>query len=652
MMTPKAPALLAACLLLALPVWAGEDSRKVLEPTNPLATQSMVDEALLAELSQNREFSDPEVIVDPYQASPLSAVILFHTEEALGGTITVKGKQEKDNVTGTFEPATDHIVPVYGLYNGEETQVDLVLEDGQQTTVSILTEKQNLDFGTIEATMLDETAYDYGCLTFVYPFGNTIYALDSEGDIRWCYQGGGTMGVHPLQNGHLLVPMPFTIKTSYYKEGMQEIDLSGRVYARYVIPGGQHHDFVELPSGNLLVASDAPDLSTVEDWVVELDRASGEVVWSLDMKDLLPTDDGQSASMDTDGSEESDWCHNNSLWYDAVNDLVLLSCRHLDAIVAVHKEERTLAWILGDPEGWEKVDKSLFFTPVGEDFEWQYAQHEVTMLENGDIMLFDNGTAKVKRVRGEERKTGDEVYSRAVVYRIDPEAMTIEQVFSYGKDRGPSWYADWVSGVESLDGTCDDLWITAGSHLYSPEEDRHDFYPSDMMKPGLIKSTHIDQVVKGELAYELVLSGETFLSLAFRSARMPLYAPGRGLDLSLAPVQLGGLGQTPCEITEPVEAIGVLDKAGWQFDSDGFKLAVNGAWESEKKAEELGAFALLLQSEAETRCYGLTVFPTEGENGTSLALDGWVSLDLPEGDYQVLVMLDDQIYDTMWTIQG
>lgn len=42
------------------------------------------------------------------------------------------------------------------------------------------------------------------------------------------------------------------------------------------------------------------------------------------------------------GSEEADWFHNNGLAYDAENDLVLLSARHKDAIVAVNK--RTNPW--------------------------------------------------------------------------------------------------------------------------------------------------------------------------------------------------------------------------------------------------------------------------------------------------------------------
>ena len=150
----------------------------------------------------------------------------------------------------------------------------------------------------------------------------------------------------------------------------------------------QHHDFVELPDGNLLVASDSPDLSTVEDYVVEIDRETGDVVWELDMKDLISQEDGQSASMDSDGSEEADWFHNNGLAYDAENDLVLLSARHKDAIVAVNKEDKSLAWILGDPTGWDGVDPSYFFTPGGEDFEWFYAQHNVSILDNGEYCSF------------------------------------------------------------------------------------------------------------------------------------------------------------------------------------------------------------------------------------------------------------------------
>ncbi len=92
---------------------------------------------------------------------------------------------------------------------------------------------------------------------------------------------------------------------------------------------------------------------------MEIDRESGEVVWEFNAADAIDKEDGQSASIATDGSDEIDWFHNNSLWYDEKNDLVLLSARHKDAIIAIHKSDKSLAWILGDPANWNGVDKNI-----------------------------------------------------------------------------------------------------------------------------------------------------------------------------------------------------------------------------------------------------------------------------------------------------
>ena len=490
--------------------------------------QDVVEEALEQEVQNDYTLEDALIIVNPYGTAPLSAVAVFSTEEACGGTVTVKGKTAENDVTGTFEEATDHIVPIYGLYSGQTTEVVITLDDGTSASFSVETEDVNTDLGTVQVEMSDADSYDYSELTFVCSAMGAIYALDSAGDMRFYTEMGGTLGVHQLRNGHLCIPTSTVLHPTYYKSGLMEIDLTGKIYQVYDVPGGQHHDFVELPNGNLLVASDREDFSTVEDYVVEINRKNGKVVWELDMKDLIGMEEGQSASMDTDGSEETDWFHNNSIWYDASEDLVLLSARHKDAIIAVHKEDKTLAWILGDPTGWENTDASYFFTPQGEEFEWFYAQHHVTMLDNGDICLFDNGTAKVKRSEEEKRVIGDEVYSRAVIYHINTENMTVSQVFQYGKERGADWYSDWISGVESLDGTKEHLWITAGSHLYSETDNRSDYYPKDMFTEGLTKTTHIDQVDHGTLTFELTISGESNAALTYRSFRMPLYVEYKG----------------------------------------------------------------------------------------------------------------------------
>ena len=617
-----------------------------LEVTDRFAQQTSIDEALSQEVQNGYPLEEALIVVNPYGTSPLSAVAIFSTEESCGGTVTVKGKSSENDVTGTFEAEKDHIVPIYGLYNNDTTEVVINLEDGTSATFEVATEDINVDYGTIQTKMKTETNYDYKNLTFICSTMGSLYAVDAAGDIRFYTTMGGSLGVHQLEKGHLLMPASYVLKTSYYKEGMIETDLLGKIYREFMVPGGQHHDFVELPDGNLLIASDSPDLSTVEDYVVELDRQTGEVVWELDMKDLMGIEEGQSASMDSDGSEESDWFHNNGLAYDAQNDLVLLSARHKDAIVAVKKEEKSIAWILGDPTGWGEEYQSYFFTPEEEDFEWFYAQHNVSILDNGDIALFDNGTARVKRVDGDDRISGDNVYSRAVVYNIDTENMTVSQESEYGKERGADWYSDWISGVVSLDGTKDHLWITAGSHLHSDEENRSDYYPKDMFVPGLTKTTYIDQVDNGELTFELTISGDTYNALTYRSFRMPLYTKGK-YDVTAVPEVLGSLGETSYEEGNIQTDGAAALSDGWSLVLDGSKISVTGSFQTDTAADDLTPGKMILVSGDSQRAYNLTQSAAAGEDGTNVTVKGWTSVDGLEGqDWEIYLELDGVLYNT------
>ena len=627
-----------------------------LEPTGILARQQAIDEALRQELEAGYAFEDACVILNPYGTSPLTAVIVFTTDEPTDVTIRVKGDSAENDMVGHFPEATEHLVPVYGLYGGRATTVELALGDGRETSFEVETEALSFSPGEIAVEAIKPELYDYSRITVMCGLGGALYGVDAAGDIRWYYNGGGTMGVHPLKNGHLMTPTAYTLKTSYYKSGLQEIDWTGRVYRDYEIPGGQRHDFQELDNGNLLVAGDPADFSSVEDYVVEIDRQTGEVVWELDLRDILPLGDGMSASMNTDGTKELDWFHNNSLWYDAKNDLVLLSGRHKDAIVAVRKSDKSLAWILGDPTDWNEVDPAYFFTPVGDDFEWFYAQHEITMLDNGDVMMFDNGTAKVKRSNDANRVTGSDVYSRAVIYRIDAEAMTVSQVFEYGKERGAAWYSDWISGVETLDGTDAALWITAGSHLYDPNADNHGLGPADMFLPDLVKSTHVDLVMDGELAYELTVTGDSFTALTFRSLRYPMYAEGMGLDIGEEAPVLGGLGETPRADADEAVLAALANAspealpAGWSFTLDEVKLSFTGRYDTATAADALTPDYLVLRGDGEDRVYAVTSNAVAQEAGAAVSVNGWVSTEGLEGEWQILLCLDGQLYDTGYAL--
>lgn len=621
--------------------------------SNKFEKQTEIDEMLQKELQNCPSIENPTVIINPYGNSPLSAVILFQTDEALGGTITVLGKDEKDNVSSKIEKNKKHLIPVYGLYANTTTKIKITLDDGTEKIVEAVTEKINMNINDISVSMKDSTKYDYNEFTLVMGCTGALYALDSSGDVRWYFEDCGTLGVHKLQNGHLMVPTKDTLKSSYYKSGLQEIDLTGRIYNEYAIPGGMHHDFQEMSNGNLLVASDSPDFSQVEDYVVEIDRSTGKVLWTLDMSDLIDESDGASASLDLDGTDKEDWFHNNSIWYDEKNDLLLLSARHKDAIFAVKKSTKELQWVLGNPDDWEKLDKKYFFTPEGDDFEWFYAQHQVTMLDNGDIMLFDNGTARVKPSALNQKKSGNDVYSRAVIYHIDTENMTVSQVSEYGKERGASWYSDWISGVISLDGTKNQLWITAGSNLYNKEANSYDYGPSSMFQKGMQYTTHIDSVVNGTLVYEIKLSGSSAASLTFRTLRFSLYDKSAKLDLENKPKLLGNLGKTKSLDKEiKLENKQSFDSNGWTFVNDSTKFTISGTYQTQKTSDKLGEGYIILKNNEKQLVYSLNQTYTKQDDKGSVSVSGWISTEGLAGEnYDLYLMLDGNIYNTNYSIQ-
>ena len=201
------------------------DSASLLEQTDIFAQQTATDEALEQEMQNGYSLEEALIVVNPYGTSPLSAVAVFHTDEALGGTVTVKGKAAENDITGTFEAATDHAVPIYGLYNDDITEVEISLEDGTSATFEVATEDIKVDYGTITAEMKKESSYDYSKLTIICSTMGSLYAVDAAGDIRFYTNMGGTLGVHQLSNGHLLMPASYVLKPSYYKEAMIETDL-------------------------------------------------------------------------------------------------------------------------------------------------------------------------------------------------------------------------------------------------------------------------------------------------------------------------------------------------------------------------------------------------------------------------------------------
>lgn len=136
-----------------------------------------------------------------------------------------------------------------------------------------------------------------------------------------------------------------------------------------------------------------------------------------------------------------DWSHGNCVIQDPGDKGFLMSLRHQDSIVKV-TENGELMWIMGVDRGYRPRfrDKLL-------KMDWKrpfYHQHDISITSDGDLMLFDNGTAGA--FPPDPRLPLEELESFALSFSVDEQAMTATETWRYGGD-GYLPFSVYVSGV-------------------------------------------------------------------------------------------------------------------------------------------------------------------------------------------------------------
>ena len=193
------------------------------------------------------------VIQNPYQVSPLTAVIIFDTKEECAVRFTVKGKTEAADISGEVEAAVSHRIPVIGLYPAMENTVVLELldksgkvTDSQEITITTDELPDKLDDAVKPVKTSGESAFE---LTMVYGQRTTFpFAYDCMGDIRWYMSGEFTSGIYMLSNNRMIVASNEAFMPSQDKPqttNLYEMDYLGRAYTMYYVAGGNHHEVIE-----------------------------------------------------------------------------------------------------------------------------------------------------------------------------------------------------------------------------------------------------------------------------------------------------------------------------------------------------------------------------------------------------------------------
>lgn len=612
--------------------------------------QSQAEKEMLEELhAGNYTLQDPLIKYNPYFLNALSAVILFKTAEETAITVRVKGKTPEADFYQTFPKKREHILPILGLYSNYQNQIEIYPWQRYKEKVTHTIKTPQTKGDQLIEKMETTPEYMQDQVIFLCPaISDLALAVDYAGDVRLEFTEALVWDIKRLPNGNFLMGTERLTRMPYFVSGFYELSALGKIYKEYRVPHGYHHDQITLPNGDLVALNSNLPQGTVEDMAVVIDKESGQVKKAFQFSDVIQPGAQKSGSW-----SDEDWFHCNGLWYDEHTNSLTLSSRHMNALVNIDFDSSELNWILSDPEGWPEEYHDYLFTPAGQgEFDWSYEQHSPLITPLGDVMCFDNHPYGSQNP--DHYKEANESFSRSVKYRIDKNAMEIEQVFQYGKERGKDFYSPYI---------CNTIYYNEGHYLTHSGGIAYDSSGNASKELGPFAQLEDPDVVLKSITVETI-HDQAALELEvnsnyYRANKITLYAKEEGMsDLEIGPGEiLGSIGESPqMETPIPAEETQELLPAWHQAKvTEEIDLVT-----FEAKFEAATLAMLILESEEDSRHYFIST--SRGKRGamctgTFLPDDDRdtrtiISKEGLKGSYVIQVIVEDHLYDTGIKIQA
>lgn len=410
----------------------------------------------------------PEVVVGPDldtpPDTPLARRLTLRTDRpaTLTATFTVNDVRREvtfDTITNDFD------VPLLGFPPGRTTPVALRLDDGRGVTeldpVDVVTDPLPDEFPAIDVLLHDADRAEPALwlLSLEVPKLRSWLAIYDVADeeIVWLYDGTDWGDVHQSVRGTLIGLSPSAL----------EMDLLGNEISgwtttpetptdRSIAWVDLQHELFPLEDGSLLSLSEIEvraehyprsyedpiplGPAAVADHHVVWFEADGSTRADWSLAERLETTRIGFGSLGY-AQHGYDWIHANAVIPEPDGG-VIVSARHQDALVALDPAG-DLRWILGDPAGWSDISAPYLLTPTP-GTTWPYHAHGPDLVD-GDLVLFDNRMFTHTPYTPEPP---DPPTSRVVAYRVDPDVMTVTELWSWWPPGGllsnALGSADWL----------------------------------------------------------------------------------------------------------------------------------------------------------------------------------------------------------------
>ncbi len=341
-----------------------------------------------------------------------AAVVTVNGSPAPGGTLTVGGLADGDEVAVLVDDASGHTAYAF-VYLPEKFP-----------TLERVTPAASVP--TYEHVMLT-----LGLWTAPSPFFETAVDANGVPAVLMTNAAGSSMDFKRQPNGHFSVARG-TGNPGHPDSEVVELDEQFRKVGAYRATGLTHtdsHDAILEPDGSRWFMSYEPDGTQPGrlDAVIHHESADGTVLFAWNSHDHL-----DETVAPVPAGEPHDYAHINS--FELMQDgHLLVSFRHFSSVfkIALHAgdghEVGDVIWKLGGR------DSSFdFVTGEGQASEGPCAQHTAHELPNGNILVFDNGSSALAQL--------------LCVDQADPDGPPVQQV----PTRIAEWELDTTAGTATL----------------------------------------------------------------------------------------------------------------------------------------------------------------------------------------------------------
>ena len=241
-----------------------------------------------------------------------------------------------------------------------------------------------------------------------------------------------------------------------------EIDLNTNVIFR-TVKNGHHHDFIKSSKGtyfgmkkemiyieNICNDNDPLFVNWLGDVFYEYD-SSGNVIWEWHTNDHLEYLEFNPDFCEGIDPNIVDWTHANSVFYDEKTHSVLISLRNISRIINIDYETGNINWQIGHEEFMDTVDYII-------DFDF-FGQHAAEVLDNGNILFYDNHSFEVPNI------------SRCLEFEFDSSYTMFSQVWQFELDE--SLFGQFAGDCDRLDNGHTLITTGASGHIIEVDEENN-----------------------------------------------------------------------------------------------------------------------------------------------------------------------------------